>query len=134
MKIMLAALFLLSAVLPVQAGHSADHVCQISTEQEFYDTVSVRSATMMVATAKARDMIMDRVNESRKANGLFLIEVDKFVIGIFEEGQNVYVGTVGFKDKCVVPGTVAVVPASQWVSFTVSIGVSSDDFSRMIDG
>lgn len=134
MKIMLAALFLLSAVLPVQAGHSADHVCQIATEQQFYDTVSAKNATIMVANNKARDMIMEKVNKNRKANGLFLIEVEKFVIGIFEEGSNVYVGTVGFTEKCVVPGTVAVVPASQWVSFTVSIGVNSDDFSRMVDG
>lgn len=135
MKYLLAVVLLLSAVLPVKAGHQLDHICQIATETEFYDTVAAKkNAKIMLANDKARAAIIDKVNEDRKANNLFLIEVDKLAIGLFAESGMMFVGVVGFKDSCVVPGTVAVVPAPDWVRFIVSLGVSADDFSEMRNG
>ena len=135
MKQLIAALFLLSAVPAVQAAHDQGHVCQIGTEQDFYQGVAAaKKATLMVASNAARDAIMAKVNDDRLKNNLFLVEVEKLVIGIFSENGQMYVGVVGFKDRCVVPGTIAVVSAQDWVSFTVSIGVSADDFSKVVDG
>lgn len=135
MKYLLAFVLLLIAVLPVKAGHQPDHICQIGTEEEFYATVvSVKKATVMIANDKARDTIMAKVNDDRAKNNLYLIEADKLVIGLFEEDGMLFVGIVGFKDRCAVPGTVAVVTAQNWVSFIVSIGVSSDDFAKVVDG
>jgi hypothetical protein len=135
MKYLLAAVLILSAVLPVRAGHQPDHICQIATESEFYKTVaSKKNAKIMLANDRARAAVIAKVNEDRKANNLFAVEVDKLAIGLFAESGMMFVGIVGFKDRCVVPGTVAVVPASDWVNFIVSLGVDADDFAEMRNG
>lgn len=135
MKYLLAVVLFLSAVLPVKAGHQPDHICQIATETEFYDTVAVKkNAKIMLANDRARATVIAKVNDDRKANSLHLVEVDKLAIGLFSESGMMFVGIVGFKDQCVVPGTVAVVPAADWVRFIVSLGVTADDFAEMRNG
>lgn len=134
MRQVLSLLFLLIASSAVQAGHVADHECQIADEEEFFSTVEAKNATVMIASEEALQIIIGVINKSRVDRELFLIEADKLMIGIFEQEGAVYVGTVAFKDRCVVPGTVAIVPASQWIAFTVSHGIKPDDFHELNGG
>lgn len=134
MRQVLSLLFLLIASSAVQAGHVADHECQIADEEEFFSTVEAKNATVMIASEEALQIIIGVINKSRVDRELFLIEADKLMIGIFEQEGTVYVGTVAFKDRCVVPGTVAIVPASQWIAFTISHGIKPDDFHELNGG
>lgn len=134
MKQFIAFLFLVFLLAPVQAAHVVDHECQIADEDEFFATVNAKNATVMLASEEALEIIIGIINKDRSERGVFLIEADKLMIGIFEDSGSVYVGTVAFKNRCVVPGTVAVVPASQWVAFTVANGINPDDFHEVNDG
>lgn len=134
MRQVLSLLFLLIASSAVQAGHVADHECQIADEEEFFSTVEAKNATVMIASEEALQIIIGIINKDRSSRGVFLVEADKLMIGIFEQENTLYVGVVAFKDRCVVPGTVAVVPASQWVAFTVGNGIEVDDFHELNGG
>lgn len=117
-----------------EAGHENTHICQIASEADFYASVAHRKPKVFLANDKARNTILDAVNADRKAKGMFLIEADTFVIGHFIDSGMTYVGLVAFKDRCVVPGTVAVMDARQWVSFMLVVGVTANDFTEMRDG
>lgn len=120
--------------LAARSAHTGDHSCQLATEGDFYATVAPRKPIIMVASESAERKIVEAFNKTRREQGIFQLEVDTFVIGIFQEGGQIYVGTVAFKDRCVVPGTVNVTEASKWVAFTTALGIHPKDFSEMKDG
>lgn len=130
------ALVVVMAIHTVTAhsAHTGDHSCQIATEGDFYATVAPRKPIIMVANEAAERKIVDAFNKTRREQGVFQLEIDTFVIGIFQEAGQLYIGTVAFKDRCVVPGTVTVVEAPKWVAFTTSLGIQPKDFSEMKDG
>jgi hypothetical protein len=53
------------------------------------------------------------------------------MIGVFEYQGAVYVGTVMFKDHCVVRDTVKVFTLAQWVEALTQYGLSIEDFVQL---
>lgn len=132
----LAAIIAASFVFVVSsfAAHAPDHHCSIASDDDFYATIAAKNAKLMIANDTARNIIIDAVNADRKAKGMFLIEADTFVVGLFSEGGMMRVGLVAFKDHCVVPGTVAVMDAQKWVGYMLAVGISTYDFTEFRNG
>lgn len=129
--------FLFTASLPSNAGESVKEDLQIAqstvcavSEDNFYASVKNLNATIYVASDRARQLILDKINIARASSGLWLLEADKVAVGIFADKGQQYAGIVMFKDDCVVPGTVKVFPLSQWVGFLTELGLSKEDFTH----
>lgn len=127
----LASLFLAApGIARAQEVHPA---CAV-TEADFLDrAVKVNGATILVASEKARETILTEINTHRKKAGLWLLEADRISIGLIKNNGALYVGIAMFKDGCVVPGSVHIVAASDWVAFATGIGLSMDDFAKQSD-
>lgn len=101
----------------------------ITTEDEFLaSAVRVNKAKVRVATDRAREVVLAEINRHRVAAKLWAFEADKLSIGVIQHEGRLYVGVVMFMDGCVVPGSVKVIPAENWVAFIVGLGLSMDDF------
>ena len=56
------------------------------------------------------------------------LEADTFAIGLIMDKGKLLIGIVMFKDHCVVPGTVKVFEAQEFIAYIVQLGLSMDDF------
>lgn len=128
MRLAAAVLALMLAVAP---AHSTEPpaACAV-TEEEFLASAARVKADVMVAAPAARDTIIATINEARAKANLWPFEADKLVIGVIMDEGQLLVGVAMFKDRCVVPGSVKVVAADQWVSFVLGLGISMDDFRK----
>ena len=101
----------------------------ITTEDEFIaSAVRVNKAKVRVATDRAREVVLAEINRHRVAAKLWAFEADKLSVGLMQHEGRLYVGVVMFMDGCVVPGSVKVIPAENWIAFIVGLGLSMDDF------
>jgi hypothetical protein len=123
------AILFLAAPGVARAQDTPTGVCATSEDQFTEAAVRVNKARILVASDAARDTILAKINEARKTAGLWLLEADKVSIGIISHEGRMYVGIAMFKDRCVVPGTVKLFPAEQWIAFVTEIGLSMDDFA-----
>jgi hypothetical protein len=124
----IAVLALLSAPAAAQTIVPQTTSC-ITTEDEFMaSAVNVNKAEVRVATDHARVTVLEEINRHRVAAQLWAFEADKLSVGIIQHEGRLYVGVVMFKAGCVVPGSVKVIPAENWVAFIVGLGLSMDDF------
>lgn len=101
-----------------------------ATQQDFMASAANVNAKVYTASDKARDVIVGKINEARRSAHLWDFEVDKLSIGIFTKDGVMYIGTVMFKDGCVVPGSVKVFPADLYIAFLIENGLSMDDFAQ----
>lgn len=116
-------------VAPVLAH--AQTACLV-TKQAFLDKViSDTKAEIYVASDKARDVIMGAINDARANAGNEPFLVDTLMVGVFSKGNDVLVGTVMFKDGCVVTGSVHVFYLNDWDDFLNQVGLSIKDFSKL---
>jgi hypothetical protein len=119
---------LFSFVLPSQANHSlVPATCQ-TTESEFMASAKNLNAAPRVANGKAKVAIVEAINAERAKKGLWLFEVDDLMVGLIQREGKLLVGIVMFKDHCVVPGSVIVATAMEFISFITGLGLSMDDF------
>lgn len=131
MKNTLKALLLATALLfagPVTSANAQSASCAV-TDTKFYDSARSIKARILVASDKARDTFVGKVNEARVKVGQSAFDVDTLAVGLFTKDGQMYVGTVMIKDHCVITGTVKVFPAEDFVGFLVSLGLSLDDFA-----
>lgn len=129
MRLVLAAVLALLLAAPAHAEEPPPPGQCFTTEQDFLaSAVNVNKAKVLVASATARDLILDRINSARHQAGLWEFEADKLSIGVIQHNGALYVGVVMFKDGCVVPGTVKIFEAQFWIAFLAELGLSMDDF------
>lgn len=128
MRFSAAVLALLLAMLPAHADEPPA-ICAV-TESDFMASAARVKAEVRVASPAARNKIISAINKARAGAKLWPFEADKLVIGIIMDNGTLLVGVAMFQDRCVVPGSVKVVPADQWVSFTLGLGISMDDFQK----
>jgi hypothetical protein len=128
-----AALSLLVFLSPVKAQEQppTPGICGTTAEDFINSAVTKNNAKIRVANAKAHGIIMEAINTERAKAKLWAYEADKLVIGLIQHQGKLYVGIAMFKDGCVVPGTVKMATAMEFISFITSYGLSMDDFEEM---
>lgn len=115
---------------PVLA-HAAP-VCTTASEDAFIaDAVTKNNAKVYKATDKARDTIVGAINEARAGVHQKPFIVDTLMIGVFEYKGAMYVGTVMFKDHCVVRDTVKVFRVEEWAAAMSQFGLTPADFIEL---
>jgi hypothetical protein len=107
---------------------SAQSICATTEEDFIASAVRVNQAKVLVANDKAREVILAKINNARLSAKLWAFEADKLSIGVISHDNQLLVGIVMFKDACVVPGTVKIVAAHDWIAFLLELGLSMDDF------
>jgi len=129
-SILLATVLMFSGpiVNMAYANHAQVPAACAVSEARFLASARNMNAKMRVATDHAREVLMGRINEARAKAGMWLLEADTFMIGLIQDKGKLLVGIVMFKDHCVVPGTVKVFDAQEFISFIVQAGLSIDDF------
>tara|TARA_R110000868_G_scaffold154114_1_gene380157 strand:+ start:176 stop:583 length:408 start_codon:yes stop_codon:yes gene_type:complete len=129
LKVILLSLALIF-IAPVLARAGA--VCTTASEEAFIgDAVAKNNAKVYKATDKARDIILGAINAARISAGQEPFLVDTVMIGVFEYNAAVYVGTVMFKDHCVVRDTVKVFPNNEWAAAMAQFGLTTADFVQL---
>lgn len=127
----LAAFAVLALLLAAPASAQeapAETIC-VTTEEDFIaSAVRVNNAKVLVANDKAREAILAKINGARLSAKLWAFDADKLAIGVISHDNQLLVGIVMFKDACVVPGTVQIVTAQDWIAFILELGISMDDF------
>lgn len=94
-------------VLMAGVARAADKECVLMSEKDFHDQVKKSVVKMhVVDEKKMRSYLVNRNAVRFKAN-LHQLEADKMLVG---ELSNGWIGTIMFKDGCVVPGTEEVGP------------------------
>lgn len=133
----IAFALLLAASLPVQAEtptglkeNVSEKICGTTEEEFLISAVNSSKAKVHVANEKAMKLILDNINKARTENKLWAFEADKLRIGIIQQNNQVFIGIAMFKDKCVVPGSVKVVPALVFIEYITELGLSMDDFPK----
>jgi hypothetical protein len=136
MKNLFKSLLLATALIfsaPVVHLATASHApvpaaCAI-TEDQFLASARNMNAKIRVAEDHARVAIINNINDARLKANMWALEADNLMIGIIQDKGQLLVGIVMYKDHCVVPGTVKVFPAQDFVAFLVELGLSMDDFT-----
>lgn len=124
------AILFLAAPGVVRAQEAPPPGSCFTTEEEFIaSAVNVNKAKVMVASDKARDVIVGEINRARVGAKLWPFEADLLRIGLIQHEGRLLVGIAMFKDGCVVPGSVKVVEAQAWIAFILDLGLSMDDFA-----
>jgi hypothetical protein len=111
-----------------QANHAPVPMVCKTTEKDFLLSAKNMNAKQRVATPKAKEALLKAINAERTKAGQWAFEADDFMIGVLTHKGKLLIGTVMFKDHCVVPGTVHVFNADEWVGFIMGLGLSMDDF------
>lgn len=129
-SIVLAAALMFSG--PIVHMAKADHAplpatCAVK-DSDFLASAKNMNAKIRQANDKARIAIMDKINTARAQAGMWALEADIFMIGILQDKGKLLVGVVMFKEHCVVPGTVKVFAAEEFIVFITELGLSMDDF------
>lgn len=129
-SIVLAAALVFSGpiVHMAKADHAPLPAACATSDAQFLASVKNMNAKMRVANSKAHLSIMHKINEARAQGGIWALEADVFMIGLIVDKGKLLVGIVMFKDHCVVPGTVQVFTAEDFVAFITELGLSMDDF------
>ena len=126
LKVILLSLALIF-IAPVLAHAGAK--CTTATDDVFIgEAVSKNNTKIYKASDKARDIIVGAINDARASAGQEPFLVDTLMIGVFEYKGAVYVGTVMFKDHCVVRDTVKVFPVNEWGAAMAQFGLTPADF------
>lgn len=122
-----AVLALAFFAAPVLAN---DKVCVLGDEAEFRADVARLKPKMFRASEKAVAAILNAINLNRAKSGTYPMEADKILIGVIPpDGSNeTMVGIAMFKDGCVVPGSVHLLPVAAWAEFLTLAGLSPADF------
>lgn len=129
MRLIAAAVLAICLALPAHADDPPAPGACFTSEQEFLESaLRVNKAKVMMASAHARNVIVDRINAARAEAKLWAFEADKLAIGVISYDGRLVVGVVMFKDGCVVPGSVQVVQADAFIAFITDVGLSMDDF------
>jgi hypothetical protein len=113
-----------------QASHAPVPMACATTEADFLDSAKRQNYAVRVANAKAKEALLTAINAERAKHGQWAFEADDFMIGVIKHQGRLLVGTAMFKDHCVVPGTVHVFNASEFVAFITGLGLSMDDFAE----
>lgn len=117
-------------VAPVLAH--AGPACSTKSEDDFIaGAIKNNNAQVLKANDKARIAILTAINDARLKVGQTAFDVDSLMIGVFSYEGNQYVGTVMFKNHCVVVGTVKVFRADEFMAFLNQMGLTPDDFILM---
>jgi hypothetical protein len=111
-----------------QANHAPVPMVCKTTEADFLLSAKNMNAKQRTANAKAKEALLKAINAERTKAGQWAFEADDFMIGVLTHNGQLLIGTVMFKDHCVVPGTVHVFRADEWVGFIMGLGLSMDDF------
>jgi hypothetical protein len=129
-SILLATVLMFSGPIVniAQANNAQIPAACAVTEDQFLGSAKNMNAKIMVASDAARAAIIDKINEARTKAGMWELEADSLMIGIIQDKGQILVGIVMYKNHCVVPGTVKVFPAQDFVGFLVELGLSMDDF------
>lgn len=131
----IGAFMALFSFVPVShADHAQVPAACVTSEAEFLASSKNLNAKIRVASDHARKVFIDYVNEARTKSGLWAFEADDLLIGLIQKDGQMLVGTVMFKDHCVVPGSVHVFAATDFIGFIVGLGLSMDDFVEMAHG
>lgn len=122
--------FCLVFIAPVLAH--AGPTCSTKSEDDFIaGAVKNNNAQVLKANEKALTTIITAINDARLKVGQTAFDVDTLMIGVFSYEGARYVGTVMFKNHCVVDGTVKVFKADEFMAFMNQMGLSADDFTVM---
>lgn len=129
LKVILLSLALIF-IAPVLAHAGA--VCTTATDDAFIgDAVAKNNAKVFKANDKARTALLGAINTARANAGQEPFLIDTLMIGVFEYKGAVYVGTVMFKDHCVVRDTVKVFPVQEWIAAMEQFGLGPADFVQL---
>jgi hypothetical protein len=130
-SILLATVLMFSGpiVHMAQANHALVPASCAVAESQFFVSVKNLNAKMYVANDAARDAIISKINEARLAAQQWAFEADTFMVGVFQDKGRTLIGTVMFKDHCVVPGTVKVFEAEAFIAFLTELGLGINDFT-----
>lgn len=110
----------------------ADQAACLITQNDFLDkAINETKAEIYVASDKARDVIIGAINDARANAGNEPFLVDTLMVGVFSKGNEVFIGTVMFKDGCVVVGSVHAFYPNDWEAFLAQVGLSIKDFSKL---
>jgi hypothetical protein len=128
-SLVIGAFMALFLFVPVShANHAPVPMVCKTTEADFLLSAKNMNAKQRVATPKAKEALLTAINAERSKAGQWAFEADNFMIGVIVHKGKLLIGTVMFKDHCVVPGTVHVFNADEFVAFIVGLGLSMDDF------
>jgi hypothetical protein len=133
MKTLIKSLMLATALtfLGPVVGHAAS-VCTTASEDAFLgDAVAKNNAKVFKANEKAMTVLVGAINQARADAGQEPFLVDTLMIGVFSYQGAMYVGTVMFKDHCVVRDTVKVFTLAQWVEALTQYNLSIEDFVQL---
>lgn len=117
----LAGLVLLCSVAQANECISVDRIVTEFAKEDIHLRGSTRAATEKLAEA---------FNHNLAARGNPKIEISLFLFGSVKNAAGEYVAVVAIvgPDGCVVPGSVAVLTAEQWIKFATQAGVTAKDF------
>jgi hypothetical protein len=107
--------------------------CQTETQREFLIGVNVRVHPIVTkASPKALAAVLKARNKIREASKLWPLEADTMLIGVYrmkDAGLGYAVGTVLFKDDCMVPGSPTQESQTEFLQAITTMGLTMDDFS-----
>lgn len=93
---------------------AADGQCAVISQEEFFAQVRRKILKLHTIEPKKMQNYLNNKNAARLAVGQFALEADIMVVAELPGG---WLGTIMFKDGCVVPGTDEVLPIAQMREF-----------------
>lgn len=108
------------------------HAQSCFTLDSFAAQVKAPNIVLMISNAEASKKLVDRLNSNRAASNKPPVDGAGVIIGIIKrDDANLDVGVAVFdKNHCIIEETVANLTIQQWVDFSVSAGVSIDNFYK----
>lgn len=117
----LVGLILLCSAAQANECISVDSIVTEFAKEDIHLRGSTRAATEKLAEA---------FNHNLEARGHPKIEISIFLFGSVKNAAGDIVAIVAVADQngCIVPGSVAILTAEQWIKFANQAGVTSKDF------
>lgn len=115
-------------------AYSWDKECQTATEHEFLVSVIKNQPTVYVASDKMLAETLKADNASRALLKKWDLQADRMLIGIFKyvDKPGNAVGTMMFKNDCMVPGSETVETEEEFRYRVYHMGLTKEDFSTPV--
>lgn len=102
--------------------------CASFTEDEFRTANSYLNPVLLSAYGEPLSRLLDVLNKPRVAAGLWSLEADHVLVGIWQKNDKLWVSFALFKDSCLVPGSSQSKTVYEWLKIAEDAGITFDDF------
>ena len=133
-----AALLAMAFAILLTAPAGAQTVIGKTTACGMTEQDLLQGRKHLVATPRARDVIVAEINKGRargdnpqseKVDAGVDLQVDKLVV-LPIEGAPQRIAVAMFRNRCAIPGMVRAFPLASWAAWLSTLGIGADDFVR----